>query len=78
MIAIVQITDRIIGLCKFYIETVNNASSDFRLILLETSVLKTIFESLSFLKVYDSDILDILSGLASVDGPIERYLKSII
>lgn len=77
VIAIVQITDRIVGLCKFYIETVNDAPSDFRLILLETSTLKTIFESLSFLKACDSGVSNILSGLASVDGPIEGCLKSV-
>ena len=76
--AIIQITDRIVGLCKFYIETVNDAPSDLRLIFLETSALKTIFESLNFLTACDSGVSNIVSGLASVDGPIEGCLKSVI
>ena len=78
VIAIIQITDRIVGLCKFYIETVNNAPSDLRLILLETSSLRTIFKNLDFLIVYDSGVSSIVSSLASVDDPIEGCLKSII
>ena len=77
VIAIVQITDRIVGLCKFYIETVNDAPSDLRLILLEASALKTVFENLNFLTACDSGVSDIVSGLASVDGPIEGCLKSV-
>ena len=77
VIAIIQITDRIVGLCKFYIETVNDAPSDLRLIFLETSALKTIFENLDFLTACDSGVSKIVSGLASVDGPIEGCLKSV-
>ena len=77
VIAIVQITDRIIGSCKFYIQTVNEAPSDLRLILLEASALKTIFESLDFLTTCDNGVSNIVTGLASADGPIEGCLKSV-
>ena len=78
VIAIVQITDRIVGLCKFYIEIVHDAPSDVRLIFLETSALKTIFENLDFLTACNSGVSNIVNGLASVDGPIEGCLKSVI
>ena len=77
VIAIIQITDRIVGLCKQYITTVQDAPSDLRLILLETSALKAIFENLSFLTACDSGLSNIVSVLAGVDGPIEGCLKSV-
>ena len=77
VVAIVQITDRIVGLCKFYIETVSDAPSDLRLIFLEISALKTIFDNLNFLTEYDSGISNIVCNLASADGPIEGCLKSV-
>ena len=77
VIAIIQITDRIVGLCKHYITTVKDAPSDLRFILLETSALKNIFENLDFLTGCDCGVSNIVSGLAGVDGPIEGCLKSV-
>jgi hypothetical protein len=77
VIAIIQITDRIIGLCKFYIETARDAPSDLRVILLETSMLKTIFENLQFLIACSSEASAIVRSLAGKDGPIEGCWRSI-
>ena len=77
VIAVIQITDRIVGLCKHYITTVNDAPSDLRFILLETSTLKIIFENLDFLTRCDSGVSNIVDGLTGVDGPIEGCLKSV-
>ena len=77
VIAIIQITDRIIGQCKFYIETARDASSDLRVILLETSMLKTIFENLNFLTACNSGVLSAASTLSGEDGPIEGCRRSI-
>ena len=76
-IAIIQITDRIVSLCKFYIETVKGAPSDLRAILVETSALKTIFENLQFLAACDDGVSNIASALSGVDGPIEGCLRSV-
>ena len=76
-IAIIQITDRIVGLCKFYIEAVKDAPSDLRVILLEASALKTIFENLKFLTACDSGVSNIIGALSGLDGPIDGCLKSI-
>ena len=46
VIAIIQLADRIIGTCEFYIKTVRDAPKDLCTILIEVSMLKTIFESL--------------------------------
>ena len=77
VIAIIQITDRIIGLCKFYIETAGDAPSDLRLILVETSMLKTIFENLQFLTACSSETSATVHRLAAKDGPIEGCWRSI-
>src|SRR4051812_41100353 len=75
VVAVIQISDRIVGLCKFYIETVRDCPSDLRVILLETSTLKTIFEGLQFLADCDSGASAIISGLSGQDGPIEGCRK---
>ena len=77
VIAIIQITDRIVGLCKFYIENVKDAPSDLRAILLETSTLKTIFENLKFLSACDGSYSTMASSLSGADGPIEGCLQSV-
>jgi hypothetical protein len=64
IIAIYQIADRLIGLCKFYIETVHDAPSDLRKILIEMSALKTIFQDLEFLKRCDSKLSAVLGSLS--------------
>ena len=53
VIAIIQIADRIVGLCKFYIETARDAPADLRVILIETSTLKAILESVEYLSAHD-------------------------
>jgi len=78
VIAIIQITDRIIGMCKFYVETARDASPDLRVILLETSTLKTIFENLNFLTACNSGVSTTVSTLSGGDGPIEGCRRSII
>ncbi|KXX76563.1 Vegetative incompatibility protein HET-E-1 [Madurella mycetomatis] len=49
IIAVIQIADMVVSLCKCYLEAANDAPSDLRLILVETSTMKTVLESLSFL-----------------------------
>lgn len=44
-IAVVQIADRVLTLCKAYIDGVRDAPDDFRLILIEVSSLKPILKS---------------------------------
>lgn len=77
VIAIIQITDRIVGLCKFYIETAKDAASDLRLILLEISTLKTIFENLDFLTTHKCGVSTAVSTLSGKDGAIEGCCRSI-
>ena len=77
VIAIVQIADRIIGLCKFYIETIQDAPSDLRLILIEISALKTIIENLKFLTACDGTLSATTRGISGADGPIEGCRRAV-
>ncbi|KAI1376240.1 hypothetical protein F4677DRAFT_419289 [Hypoxylon crocopeplum] len=69
IIAVIQIADRIISLCRGYIESVEGAPRDLRAVLIETSSLQAIFKSLEYLNGKDSD--DSSSILQNLSGPIE-------
>ena len=77
VIAIIQIADRIIGLCKFYIETARDAPSDLRVILVETSALKTILENLNFLTSCDGPDSSAARRTSGADGPIEGCFRTV-
>lgn len=78
VIAVVQIADRIIGVCRLYIQTVRDAPKDLRNILLEISTLRTIFENLEFLTSCDSKLSTTISGLLDEDGHLEACRRSMI
>jgi len=44
--AVVQTADRVISLCKFYLELSSDALSDLRVILIEASALKAILDNI--------------------------------
>ncbi|KAF5487000.1 Vegetative incompatibility protein HET-E-1 [Colletotrichum siamense] len=69
--ATVQIADRVISLCKRYIESIQDAPSDLRTILIETSSVKAILENVKFLVECDNGQSEIFSSLNGPSGPIE-------
>ena len=71
IIAVLQLADRIASVCKSLIETVQDYPRDLRLIFLETSSLKAIFESLRFLNEHDPADSVTLQMLRGSDGPVE-------
>ena len=77
VIAIIQVADRIISLCKFYIETARDAPSDLRVILVETSALKTILENLNFLTSCDGPESSAARRTSGADGPIEGCFRTV-
>ena len=77
VIAIIQVADRIVGLCKYYIETTQDASRDLRNILIETSTLKTTLENLGFLTGFNNEVSTVVGTLSSEDGPIKGCHRSI-
>jgi hypothetical protein len=77
IIAIVQIADSVIELCKFYIETLHDCPSDIRTILVETSTTKSILESVQFLASCKNGPSTMLEGLGGTDGPIKGCRSAI-
>lgn len=69
--AIVQVADRVIGLCRFYLETVHDAPSDLRAILVETSAIKAILENVKFLVSCNNQKSIILDDLSGQNSPIQ-------
>ena len=77
VIAIIQAADRVIGLCKYYLEIARDAPSDLRSILVETSTLKTVLENLTFLMSCDDPTSTSYTMLLRDDGPIQGCQKTI-
>jgi hypothetical protein len=71
IIAVVQIADRVVGLCKDYLETVHDAPSELRAMLIETSTTKIILENVVFLYSCNNEHSTMFDGLAGSNGPIE-------
>ncbi|KAF4844008.1 hypothetical protein CGCSCA4_v007520 [Colletotrichum siamense] len=69
--ATVQIADRVISLCKRYIESIKDAPSDLRTILIEISSVKAILENVKFLIECDNGQSEISNSLNGPSGPIE-------
>ena len=66
----IQIAGSIAGVCKSYIEAVQDCPKDLRLIYIETSSIKLLFESLQFLNEDDVDDSKASQILFQPDGPI--------
>jgi hypothetical protein len=77
IIAIVQISDRVISSCKFYIQAASDTPSELRAILVEISTLKSVLESLQFLETYAHAAPALWKQLSGQDGPIEECMRSI-
>jgi hypothetical protein len=77
IIGVIQIADRVISLCKWYIETAREAPSDLRTILVETSTTKTILETLQFLVDCSHGPLTTLNSLTGDEGPIEGCRRTV-
>jgi hypothetical protein len=77
IIAVIQIADRIISLCKDYIETVKDAPRDLHLILIETSSLKAVFDGLKFLQESGTNLSSNLRILDDKDGLIKGCQRCV-
>src|SRR5690242_20011340 len=77
IIAIIQISDRVISCCKFYIESTTDTPAALRVILVEISTLKSVLESLQFLQSCTHAAPALWKQLSGQDGPIEECKRSI-
>ncbi|KAK9800034.1 hypothetical protein SCARD494_01827 [Seiridium cardinale] len=78
ILAIVQIADRVIGLCKYWIETIRDAPSDLRSIPLETSMLQATFKNIEFLATCGDALSTTISDMLDPNGPIEHCRKVLM
>lgn len=76
VIAVIQMTDRIASICKYYIESTQDYPSELRVILLEITMLKTLFQNLQFLR-HANTMSKTMNSLDGQHGPIEGCKKSI-
>jgi hypothetical protein len=79
IVAIIQISDRIISACKFYIESTSDTPSDLRTILVEVSTLKSVLETVRFLQncSHAAPASALWKQLSEHDGPVEECRRSI-
>ena len=71
-IAVIQITDRVIALCKTYIQGIRNAPQDLRTILVETSALKSVLENVELLVACDDEVSTAMEKMVGRNGPVEN------
>ncbi|KAK0706095.1 hypothetical protein B0T26DRAFT_725418 [Lasiosphaeria miniovina] len=74
--AVIQIADRVISLCKFYLELASDAPSDLRVILIEASALKAILDNIQFLASNGHGPVS-LNTLIGKEGPVEGCRKAL-
>lgn len=74
VIALIQLTDRVIDLTKFYLEALHDCPHEIRAILVEVTTLKAILTSLEFLASARAGAISVpylLQQLSGKDGPVE-------
>jgi hypothetical protein len=76
IIAIIHAANKVIVLCKRFLEVVRDAPGDLRLILVEVSTLRAILDDLHFL-VSCNHVPSTLDTLARDHGPIDGCRKVI-
>ena len=77
IIAVEQVADRLIGLCRYYIGTAVDTKKDLRAILIEVSSLKGVLESVQALAAADPDDSAALQMLNGEDGPIQGCQRTL-
>lgn len=77
IIAFVQIADRLIGMCKYWVETIKDAPKEMQMILGEATSLKAIMESLKVAKLHPSTATYVPS-LFKASGPVEACRRCLI
>ncbi|KAJ3549716.1 hypothetical protein NM208_g354 [Fusarium decemcellulare] len=77
VIAIIQISDTVLRACKSYIDAFQDYPKDLRLIYVEISSIKAIFEALNFFDPDDSQDSVALAALLRPDGPVEGCKRAI-
>lgn len=70
LIAVIGVTTRIVGICKLCMESLEDCPKEFRMILVEISSTRALFDSLHFVQQHDPDSVDFLDKLLGPNGSI--------
>ncbi|KAK8123165.1 hypothetical protein PG984_011835 [Apiospora sp. TS-2023a] len=77
IIAVIELTDRVVELCKAYIGSATEASKDLRRILAEVSAVKTILENLQFSRDIDTQFGGVLQALERQHGVVSQCFRCV-
>lgn len=80
VISVVQISERIISICKEYVAVIKDAPSDLRKILIEVGGVKSTFDVVQILASRDDvdEQLGLLQSLSAPNGPIEGCRRALV
>lgn len=80
VITVIQLSERVISLCKRYVTSMKDAPKDLRIIMMEAGSVKSVVSNLDFFMSTwaTGDMLDILRGLEGPEGPIEGCRKALV
>jgi hypothetical protein len=78
VITFIQLTDRVIDICKFYIESIRDTPHDVKVILIEVCSLKSILENLKlFLLVDPTSVSEVLASLEATGGTFDGCQEAL-
>lgn len=81
VIAVIQLSEMIISLCKWYITSLKDVPKDLRTIMIEAGSVKSVLSNLEFFMsiwAATGDTLHILKGLEGPEGPVEGCRKALV
>lgn len=80
VIAVIQLSERVISLCKWYIASMKDVPKDLRSIMMEAGSVKSVVSNLDFFMSTwaTDDMLSILKGLEGPEGPIEGCRRALV
>lgn len=80
VIAVIGLAGKIISLCQGYVNTMKDAPSDLRTIMIETGSLKSVVTSLEFFLSSwgPGNMLHIVKSLEGPEGPLEASRKALV
>jgi hypothetical protein len=80
IIAFIELSGKIVGYCRYYVESFRDAPEDIRSIMIEISFLQSLLENIKFLTELDSQgsIPSKLSQLLSHDGPLRACHRALV
>lgn len=79
VITVIQLSERVVSLCRWYVTSMKDAPKDLRTIMMEAGSVRSVVSNLEFFMSTwaADDMLGILKGLEGPEGPIEGCRKAL-